>query len=335
MIELIGKKVFHKKWGEGIIKEVQERSIKVYFKEGEKILAYPAAFKIGALYTEDVDMAEKVNADIEAEKERERKAKEEREKSRAERESREKEEKFKQQKPTVIRQNIAFKCNFCNGGANDEQVGFCGICSDDNIKNNIENRKYTECCQTRNICFQYYQGKIDRQTLDQQVACYESAMLKNWKASAGVSTDGKPETIRNAQINSLCVLTTRDPDDIDESQRYIFGAFIIDDIFEGDDFHEGYVRASDKSPYKIKLTSEEAHKLLFWDFYRNKNNPENCRWGQGLFRYLTLQSNPKKSDDDIAVAILKKIVELKQGKKDEQQAKEFLEYFCEINKIMM
>lgn len=34
MIELIGKKVFHKKWGEGIIKEVQERSIKVNFQEG-------------------------------------------------------------------------------------------------------------------------------------------------------------------------------------------------------------------------------------------------------------------------------------------------------------
>ena len=50
---------------------------------------------------------------------------------------------------------IHFKCNFCNGGANDEQVGFCGICSDDNIKNNIENRKYTECCQKRNICFRY------------------------------------------------------------------------------------------------------------------------------------------------------------------------------------
>ena len=51
-----------------------------------------------------------------------------------------------------------------------------------------------------------------------------------------------------------------------------------------------------------------------------------------MFRYLTLQSNPKKSDDDIAIAILKKIVEVKQGKHDEKQAEEFLEYFCKINK---
>ena len=332
MFNFVGKKVIHKKWGEGIIEEFMQGRIIVDFYGLKKTLAYPAAFKIGALYTEDVFLAEKVNADIEAEEELERQEREAREKSRAERELREREEKIKKQKAPVIRQNIAFKCNFCNGGANDEQVGFCGICSDDNIKNNIENRKYTECCQKRNICFRYYKGEIDRDTLDQQFACYESAMLKDWKASAGVSTDGKPETIRNAQINSLCVLTTRDPKDDDESQRYIFGVFIIDDIFEGDDLHEGYVRASEKSPYKIKLTSEEAHKLLFWDFYRNKNNPQNCRWGQGLFRYLTLQSNPKKSDDDIAIAILKKIVEIKQGKHDEKQAEEFLEYFCKINK---
>lgn len=335
MFDFIGKNVFHKTWGEGVIEDLQQGRIIVDFKGLKKTLVYPVAFKIGALYTEDVSLKEKVNADIEAEEERERKEREAREKSRAEREAREQEEKARQQKLPVIRQNIAFKCNFCNGGANDEQVGFCGICSDDNIKNNIENRKYTECCQKRNRCFQYYKGEIDRHTLEQQIACYESAMLKDWKASAGVSTDGKLETIRNAQINSLCVLTTRDPDDEDESQRYIFGAFIIDDIFEGDALHEGYVRASEKSPYKIKLTSEEAHKLLFWDFYRNKNNPQNCRWGQGLFRYLTLQSNPKKSDDDIAIAILKKILEVKQGKQDENHAKEFLKYFCAVNKIVM
>ena len=147
------------------------------------------------------------------------------------------------------------------------------------------------------------------------------------------STDGKPERIVNAQINSLCVFTTRDPGDSSEADRYIFGAFIIDDIFEGDDLHEGYVRARAESPYKISLTKDEAHKVKFWDFYHNRNKPEKLYWGQGLFRYLTTQSNPKKPQDDIAVSILKAIIDVKSGKPDEQKAKDLLDHFRLINGI--
>lgn len=331
MADFIGKEVMHKTFGKGIVVGFDGKYIKVEFagKIGE--YGYPSAFENGFLSILNEQCLAKINDDIallnKAKAEKERRKEEERE---AAEQRRIAEQAARTRGP---RQNIAFKCNFCNGGESASNVGFCGVCSDEIIKNNIENRKYTECCREVNLCNQYYHGKIDRATLDSSYTCYESRMLIDWKASAGVSTDGKPERIVNAQINSLCIFTTRDPGDSSEADRYIFGAFIIDDIFEGDELHEGYVRASAESPYKISLTKDEAHKVKFWDFYHNRNKPEKLYWGQGLFRYLTTQNNPKKPQDDIAVSILKAIIDVKSGKPDEQKAKDLLDHFRKINGI--
>ena len=69
---------------------------------------------------------------------------------------------------------------------------------------------------------------------------------------------------------------------------------------------------------------DEAKKVLFWNYYHNENAPEKAAWGQGLHRYIT---------DEQAASILKDIVSVKKGKKDEALAQEFLERFCEINSI--
>ncbi|MGN1231114.1 MAG: hypothetical protein ACI4TP_04365, partial [Anaerotignum sp.] len=68
----------------------------------------------------------------------------------------------------------------------------------------------------------------------------------------------------------------------------------------------------------------EAHKMLFWNYYRNEKDSENIRWGQGLHRYLS---------DEQAVNILKDIVEIKAGTAEEQLAKDFLDYFCSVNAL--
>ena len=89
-----------------------------------------------------------------------------------------------------------------------------------------------------------------------------------------------------------------------------------------DNRDEGYVTTSSK--YKLSLTKDEAKKVLFWNYYHNENAPEKVAWGQGLHRYIT---------DEQAASILKDIVSVKKGKKDEALAQEFLERFCEINSI--
>ena len=64
--------------------------------------------------------------------------------------------------------------------------------------------------------------------------------------------------------------------------------------------------------------------MLFWNYYNNEKDHEKAAWGQGLHRYIT---------DEQAASILKDIVSVKKGKKDEALAQEFLERFCEINSI--
>src|SRR5690606_23392894 len=96
----------------------------------------------------------------------------------------------------VARSNIAFKCNFCDGGRTDSRVGFHGVCSDSTIANNIEVEHRTWCSSRDSYCLKYLNGEISREELerpflDGDSVCYESQMLRDWTAFAGVMHTGK------------------------------------------------------------------------------------------------------------------------------------------------
>lgn len=334
-MDIIGIKVKHIKFGEGTIKEISGSCVVVAFEQSDRTFAYPSCFQT-FLSSENQEFKTFIQSEIKKEEE-EKEAKAQLELQQREAQRKKIEERERQQnKKLPSRKNIAFKCNYCDGGKQVNGIGFYGCCSDCIIKNNIEHRRYSSCTSLGSPCKAYLEGRITRdELLTKDNLCYESQMFVEWKASAGMSyKTGKPESIRNAQINSLCVLTTRDPDDEREEDRYIFGAFIVDEIFEGSEQKEGYVKASDSSPYKIRLTADEAHRIKFWDYYQNRNNPEEKRWGQGLFRYLDCDSNPQHVDN-IAVAILQAIVEVKKGKSNERLAENLLAHFCEVNRIKL
>lgn len=239
------------------------------------------------------------------------------------------------------RYNIAFKCNYCDGGKSEQQIGYDGACSDEVIHHNIV-IKHRVWCEydgsddagtDRSPCRAYFNGEISRQELDNICSsdgyvCHESQMLRDWRAFAGFVRHGKnagqPIKIKtNVPPNSLCVLTTRDLDkSAKERERYIFAVFLVDESYGGDDDIDGYV--STTSEYKIKLSPEEAHELLYWNYYKNLNKPDSVKWGSGLYRYL---------DDIQAAQILQDIAQVKNGTADETLAKEFFAHFCQINNI--
>ena len=203
-------------------------------------------------------------------------------------------------------------------------------CSYELIGYNIEVARHSWCCNEEAPCSQYYDGIIDRETLDEQnddggFVCYESQMLRNWAAFAGFVLTGenkqKPMKLSKVQINSLAILTSREPY-TPEADRFVFGVFLVDEAYEGDNRDAGYVTTSSK--YKISLTQKEAKKILFWNYYHNENSPEKVAWGQGLHRYIS---------DIQAASILYDIWKVKAGTKDEKLAKEFLDHFCKINAI--
>ncbi|MGI6028027.1 MAG: hypothetical protein ACOX81_01285 [Candidatus Heteroscillospira sp.] len=223
--------------------------------------------------------------------------------------------------------NVAFKCNWCDGGSDCGHIGYQGVCSDEAIRYNVNRAKRRWC--TNSVCREYIEGKADRDELSRVFkdgfVCYESTMLLDWRAYAGADqTDeraGRRRGMKEARTNSLAVLTTRRPH-TSEEQRLIFAVFLIAENFEGNERDEGYVSAH--GDYRIELTSAEAEKLRYWDYHANANSADKCFWGTGLFRYL---------GDTECAQILRDIADMRRYTPGEAQARDFLERYCALRNL--
>ena len=333
-MNLCGEKVKHKIFGIGKIMRFEKDSVIVFFDENqeEKQFRYPSAF---GFFLELVNPNKSVQIDndkiAEAQSEADKKT------IISERIKMEVIRKIdiKGIKQTNINNssgpsNIAFKCNHCDGGADTENVGFKDVCSEENLEYNITVAKHVWCSCDESPCNQFINGNLTKKELldvvsDGGFVCYESQMLTQWRAFAGITQSGvnkgKPMKLRNVKSNSLAVLTTRLPFEKD-NERFIFAVFLIDENYEGDNSEEGFVSAH--TEYRIQLSKDESSKLKFWDYYFNPNKPEKIVLGSGLHRYLT---------DDQSAQILKKIMELKKGKSDEELSKKMFEFFCKIKNL--
>ena len=320
-MDIKGQKVTHKTFGNGIVTMQTDSLVTISFDAGEKKFQYPTAFK-QFLTLCDPSAQESVVGEIKA-------AEQEKSALLAKQPlvPREVTPISRKKKTRAARPNIAFKCNYCDGGKSSSSIGFNGICSERIIRYNIDVEQRTWCCSEDCACFNYLCGDLSRDELETELedggfVCYESQMLRDWKAMAGVvqrgERKGQPMRLMNVQPSSLCVLTTREPDST-EAERIIFAVFLVDDTYDGDDHEEGFV--STQSKFKLSLSQKEAEKMLFWRYHANENKPEKEAWSSGLHRYLT---------DIQAVQILRDIAELKKNTKDAELAAEFLETFSKI-----
>lgn len=345
-LDVTGMKVIHKAFGEGTVKTLSDGYITVQFATGEKMFTYPKAFD-GFLSTDDpallsdleewkrIEVKKKARREEEARlaelRRQEEKARRE-ELARAAAEARMKSapaERTRAEK-TERRKNVAFKCNYNNGGRNAKRIGFCGVYSDEIIWNNIEVEKRTWCNQPQCKCQQYYQGKLTRQMLEdaykaREAVCSESNILVDWRMFAGWHHNGPrknlPMKLLFAEKNRLAVLTTRFPGE-EEKNRLIFAVYLIDDAYQGDDKIDGFVAAG--AEYRLCFSLEESRKLLFWNYFRNANDAARPAWSSGLHRYLS---------DTEAVQILRDAAEVKRGTADEKPAADFLKHYCEVHRI--
>lgn len=225
--------------------------------------------------------------------------------------------------------NIAIKCNYCDGGRDANRIGFSGVCSDRVIKYNIEDVHRAWCSNSRCLCYQYYEGKVSRDELEREMSakgkfvCYESTMLSDWKTQAGLTEDEQPKSFGSTlHKGAVCVFTTRLPG-MDENSRFVFGLFIIDEIFYGNNNKSGYVKCN--TDYHIELTADETKAIKFWNYYRNKNNPERLAWGTGLYRFIS---------NNAIIALLTDLIQLRQGDQKDDVIL-FLDEFCRLNNLKM
>ena len=331
--QLIGAKVIHKSFGEGMITDITEGYITVRFDQidTDKKFIYPDVFEKFLVF----DVSENQNDALAELIKKRRKQQEEEVKKQEERQKKVYEQPIavptvkdgKKTRKLPPRKNLAFKLNFCDGGATKDSIGFKGVCSDEMIHFNIEIVKRSWCSFSDCPCYKYHDGLITREDLEairrDDFTCYESIALSNWIAHAGTDLKGinagKARRLPNAQLGSLAALTTRYPD-TPEKDRVIIGVFIVDSASEGDETTEGTVSA--KSRYKIEMRPDEAQKLKYWDYYRNESNPEAIRWGTGLYRFFK---------DEDALRLLEDIVSVKEGRADQSLASDILEYFKQLH----
>lgn len=326
VLNLKGQKVIHRDLGTGEIIEHNEQTLRIAFARGEKRFLYPGAFD-GFLELENQELAAQVTTvlnEIAVEEERHRV-------EMAEQLERERlvptVSSTRQTRAKKVRNNIVFKCNFCDGGSSEQSLGFAGVCSDEQIKQNIQVEKKVWCRDKDCACSRYLKGSLSREELDRiGLVCYESQMLAQWKSFSGTvqsgANRGKAVKFSNVQENCLCMLTTRDPGSADEASRYIFAIYLINDAFEGDDENVGYITAHPE--YRLMMTPAEARSLLFWNYYANSSRPDSIAWNSGLHRYFK---------DDVGAQVLRAVVELKRGTPDEELAQRFFNHYCTLNSI--
>lgn len=229
-MNLTDQLVIHKTFGEGKVVDHTEGYLSILFGEGEKRFIYPDSFQ-EFLRAKDETLHTTIQnelAEAQAQKQSLQRKKEttallERKKTA--------EKRFAQAKPkerAYPRANIAFKCNYCNGGKSAERIGFHGVCSEAVIRYNIKEKNHVWCSSPDSPCRQYYDGMISSHSELEDVfnrdgsVCYESAMLRDWSAFAGIThtgeNKGRPMKLKQVQINSLAVLTTRFPNEPEENR---------------------------------------------------------------------------------------------------------------------
>ena len=153
----------------------------------------------------------------------------------------------------------------------------------------------------------------------------ESDVFTDWQVSTGTiqsgKNEGQPNRVARLRPNSASLLTVREPDQ-PETERRILGLYMVDEMFSGTLGVDGMVPSHEE--YRIELTEEESEKMLFWNYYINKNYPERTSWNSGKFRYF---------DNIWTAQILQDIIALKEDEAQIQSAEKFLEYFCEMNAL--
>ena len=335
-MNLIGQGVMHRDLGAGEITEQTERTIAVSFAQGLKKFLFPDAFE-GFLTATDEATATEISAAL-AEKA------EERERLRLEKEEQMERERLtppvsatptpRTSKPRKNRTNVVFRFTFCDGGATKTRMGFAGSCQEALLRHHVEGEKLAVCALKSGACYRFAKGNMKRTELNklgkaENFACSVNQLLVDWRVYTGLTASGPnkgtPTRINYVHENSLCILTTLAGAEKTEAERVIFGVFVVGEIFEGSEGVSGYIAPGNE--YKIALSPAESERLLYWNYFPAPDSKTTTgpSWPASV---------PKRQcTDTISAQILRDIVELKRGTKQEDLAQRIFNFFCTLNNI--
>lgn len=295
-MDVTGRSIFHKKYGEGKVISLEDARIRVDFNGGERLFACTDAF-VRLISGDDELITYLINYinDIES---KTRELRSER-LAMIERQLKERRTDAQENSGNCGEcYNLAVNAVYCDGGRNDNAVGFNGVCSDSVLEQNVNATDGRWCTKHDCRCGVYAMEKgtairreLDRLMEDGGFVCPESRMLRDWVVSEGVDNDRRPRNL-NIDEGKICVLTTVDPQD-NEEDRYIFAIYIIGSI---DKDINGIARVWADSRCRYAFSPEDAKKMKFWDFF-----PDEDEWGNDRFILL---------DDIVCETIIKTAYDL-------------------------
>ena len=181
-MDIKGQKILHKKFGEGIIKALEEDRIRVEFSGTDRLFACSEAF-IRMISAEDelisylndyITDVENRNTELKANRLAE-----------LEKQLRERKTDFAESKE-INRDcyNIAVDAVYCDGGRSENCVGFNGVCSDSVLEQNVNANDGRWCTKHECRCGVYAEERstavrreLDRLMEDGGFVCPESRML--------------------------------------------------------------------------------------------------------------------------------------------------------------
>ena len=181
--------------------------------------------------------------------------------------------------------HIAFKCTWHDGGTD----GFEGICSEDNMKFNVDHRVW--CSRRENRCHKYLYEHGDYPGDYQGSPCYEGALFTSsnngpsWEMGFGVYHTGQRagQTIEpkgNLGLGSIGILTSRQRN-VEESERIVVGIHYYRDR-PYPKAGSYFIRGDDTLSFRVY----PALRVRFWDHYSNPNTAK-AKWGAGLYRWMS------------------------------------------------
>lgn len=145
--------------------------------------------------------------------------------------------------------------------------------------------------------------------------------LSSWIVSTGQylsgNSKGKPRIPDRLKPNSMCLLTECNKN-VDESQRRIVGAFMVEENFLGNYCIDGIIQAHPN--YRLFIPLE--NRPFFWS-YINLESPVKQHWGNIPFKYMS---------NRIAERILfdLKTICCEEG---QNELEKFYQYFCRMNNL--
>lgn len=193
-------------------------------------------------------------------------------------------------------------------------------------------RKREKKIKKQELIEQQIRGRLNRANIHEsaQIVFWldkdeKETVFNDWEVFAGTIQSGKnkgnPNRPARLRPNSAALLTERDADQ-DETERKIIGLYMVHETFSDSSIDDGIVFAHDN--FRIKLTEDESEKMLFWNYYINKNYPHRTTWNSGRYRYF---------DNIWTAQIIKDLIDLRTEDEEIKQLKLFLEYFCSLNAI--